>query len=132
EAARVLAPAGRWAGWWSHPRADDEDWFDQYWTAIEHASPGTIRTQRDTDWGAALGDSEWFESPDFVNVGWVREISVDDWLLDQSTHSTVVYLPPDERARLMATLTRILRTAFPDGRMAVPFETWMWIAPVAA
>src|SRR4051812_27563949 len=29
EMARVLRPAGRWAGWWNHPRADGERWFEE-------------------------------------------------------------------------------------------------------
>jgi SAM-dependent methyltransferase len=50
EAHRVLCPGGRWAGWWSHARADGDQWFDRYWAAIERACGGTHRDQRDTDW----------------------------------------------------------------------------------
>ena len=43
EIHRVLRPGGRWAGWWSHARADGQRWFDDYWGAIERSCPGTHR-----------------------------------------------------------------------------------------
>lgn len=48
EAARVLRSGGRWAGWWSHARADDEPWFEAYWDALEAATVAR-RSQRDID-----------------------------------------------------------------------------------
>ncbi len=128
EAHRVLRPGGRWAGWWSHARADDEPWFDRYWVAIENACPGTHRDQRDTDWGATVATPGRFEVGDRVTVPWVREISVDDWMTDQASHSYVAGLPEARRARLLGDLRRILDDRFPDGTMSVPYEAWLWIA----
>lgn len=56
EVHRVLRSVGRWAGWWSHARADTETWFDAYWSAIEETCQGTQRDQRDIDWGATIDD----------------------------------------------------------------------------
>ncbi|HEX5937063.1 MAG TPA: class I SAM-dependent methyltransferase [Actinomycetota bacterium] len=78
EAARVLRPGGRWAGWWSHARADGEPWFMSYWEAIEAATVAR-REERDTDWGADLcgvlawstwmndGRSDGFGKPRYSN-----------------------------------------------------------------
>jgi SAM-dependent methyltransferase len=128
EAARVLRTGGRWAGWWSHARADDEDWFDAYWTAIERWCPGTRRSQRDTDWGDELGRSGLFVVDDRVTVPWLRRTTIDQWLTDQRSHSYVSALPDSERDRLMPVLSTILSQSFPSGVMEVRYETWLWIA----
>ncbi|MET0902850.1 MAG: class I SAM-dependent methyltransferase [Acidimicrobiales bacterium] len=128
EAHRVLSPRGRWAGWWSHARADGEDWFDAYWSAIEQACRGTHRRQRDTDWGATVAESGLFTLEVFEEVPWLREITVDLWMIDQLSHSYVVALSPADRDRLTGTLRGILDQRFRDGTMAVRYETWLWIA----
>jgi SAM-dependent methyltransferase len=128
EAARVLRADGRWAGWWSHARADGEEWFDASWTAIESACPGVERSQRDVDWGAGLAASGRFAVDERVVVRWVRRLSVDHWLTDQRSHSYVASLPAAERDRLVQELRAILRARFGDGFMDVRYETWLWIA----
>jgi SAM-dependent methyltransferase len=128
EAHRVLRPGGRWAGWWSHARADGQQWFDTYWDAIEDSCPGTHRGQRDTDWGLTVAVPGWFDVGDRVTVPWVRRISVDTWMTDQASHSYVAALPKGPRAQLLAELRMILHDQFPDGAMSVPYETWLWIA----
>jgi SAM-dependent methyltransferase len=128
EVHRVLRPAGRWAGWWSHARADDEPWFDRYWSAIERACPGTHRGQRDTDWGATVDVAGRFAVGERVTVPWLRTITVERWLTDQRSHSYVVALPPDRRVALVDELRAVLDERFPGGTMAVRYETWLWIA----
>jgi SAM-dependent methyltransferase len=130
EAARVLRAAGRWAGWWSHPRADGEAWFESYWDALEEATGTASRAVRDVDWGEEVAASGRFQPPAFRSVPWTRQVSVDDWLVDQASHSTLMAMPPDAGNRLLSRLEQILRAAFPSGRMAVPYETWLWIARV--
>lgn len=127
EARRVLRDGGRWAGWWSHARADAEGWFDAYWSVIELGCPGTRRGQRDTDWGQAVAESGLFEVDDRTVVPWTREISIDNWMLDQASHSYVAALPSGQRARLLTDLRAVLDQAFPDGAMTVRYETWLWI-----
>jgi ubiquinone/menaquinone biosynthesis C-methylase UbiE len=77
EAARALRAGGRWAGWWSHARADGEPWFDAWWDAIETACPGTHRAQRDIDWGEGLRESGLFSVAQRVTVPWVRRVSYE-------------------------------------------------------
>jgi SAM-dependent methyltransferase len=128
EAHRVLRAGGRWAGWWSHARADDEDWFDRYWASIERSCRGTHRRQRDIDWGATVATSGQFAVSERVVVPWVREISVDEWVTDQASHSYVAALAPSPRADLLAELRAILDARFQGGAMSVRYETWLWIA----
>jgi len=128
EMARVLRSGGRWAGWWTHARADDEPWFDTYWSTVEAAIPGVNRDRRDTDWGEGLRQSERFAVGDRITVPWTRQVSVDRWLTDQVSHSFVAALPAGPQTRLLAQLRDVILGRFPDGRMTVRHETWLWIA----
>jgi SAM-dependent methyltransferase len=85
EMHRILRPGGRWAGWWSHARADDEPWFDQYWSTIERRCPSTNRSQRDTDWGATVADGGLFEVEARRDLAWTRTITIEDWVTDQAS-----------------------------------------------
>lgn len=126
ELHRVLRPGGRWAGWWSHARADAEAWFDRYWSTIERWCPGTHRAQRDTDWGATLMGG--FDVGPRLVVPWVREIPLGDWMTDQASHSYILGLPPEARTQLLGELRAIVSQSFPSGAMSVQYETWLWIA----
>lgn len=128
EVHRVLRSGGRWAGWWSHARADGQDWFDEYWSAIERACSGAHREQRNIDWGATINEPTLFHVDDRVNIPWTRTISTDRWLTDQTSHSYVASLEEEARVGLIACLEEILEAAFPAGTMAVPYETWFWTA----
>ena len=128
EASRVLVPGGRWAGWWSHARADGEEWFDRYWTALESSCPGLHRSQRDTNWGSELDESRLFVSVERVIEPWTREVSINDWLTDQASHSYVAALGPTASTRLLDSLRHILDEGFPSGQLRVPYETWLWTA----
>lgn len=127
EAHRALGDGGRWAGWWSHARADGEAWFEAYWSTIERACPGIRRTRRDVDWGATVGDSGLFEMQERVVVSWTRQISVDEWMTDEASHSYVTALRQPERRALLDRLRRIVEGQFPTGAMSVRHETWLWI-----
>ncbi|HUF34017.1 MAG TPA: class I SAM-dependent methyltransferase [Acidimicrobiales bacterium] len=128
ESHRVLRDGGRWAGWWSHPRADDDAWFDAHWSAIERACAGTNRSQRDTDWGATVVGAGLFELEGKVVVPWTRAISVETWMTDLASHSYIVALAADARQGLLAELRALLAEPFPSGTLTVPYETWLWIA----
>ncbi len=127
EVHRVLRPRGRWAGWWSHARADEEDWFDDYWSTIEATCPGTHRNQRDIDWGATVDLPTMFVA-DRVVVPWTRTTSTDSWLTDQASHSYVAALEDGKRKALLTQLREVVELEFPSGTMAVRYETWLWIA----
>lgn len=128
EAARVLRPGGRWAGWWSHARHDGEQWFDEYWDLIERACPGVDRSQRDTDWGDDLRASGSFDVGDRITVPWIREVDVDTWITDLASHSYVMALDSPARSTLLRAIREVVLRAFPDGSMRVPLETQLWIA----
>lgn len=124
----MLRPGGQWAGWWSHARADQEQWFDRCWTAIETACPGTHRDQRDTNWGATVAVDDRFDVKSRITVPWIRRISVDDWMTDQASHSYVAGLTREQRTELLGKLRAVLDDQFPDGVMSVRYETWLCIA----
>jgi SAM-dependent methyltransferase len=128
EVARVLRAGGRWAGWWSHPRADGDEWFDGYWDVIEAVCRWTDRSQRDTDWAEGIRESGRFVVGERITVPWVREVSVDVWLDDERSKSYVEALAETPRAALLDELERIVRNEFSDGEMRVPYETWLWTA----
>jgi SAM-dependent methyltransferase len=128
ETHRVLRSSGRWAGWWSHARADGEQWFDRYWTVVETWCSGTHRGQRDTDWGRTIALPGSFDVAERVTVPWIRQISVENWMTDQASHSYVAGLSRDRRTELLGELRAVLDEQFPSGAMAVRYETWLWIA----
>jgi len=128
ESARVLRDAGRWAGWWSHARADGDPWFDAHWDAVEAVCTGTTRAQRDIDWADGVRESGLFAVGERITVRWVRELSVERWLNDVRTTSYVCALSEPDRLALMDELATLTRNRFPAGEMPVPYETWLWIA----
>jgi methyltransferase family protein len=128
EAHRVLHRSGRWAAWWSHARADGEDWFNSYWTAIETTCQGTNRSQRDTDWGKDLAQTGLFIVNEPIAVAWTRRVGVDLWLTEHRSHSNFASLDEADREGLLDQLTAILNDRFPGGTVEVAYETRLWRA----
>ncbi len=128
EAHRVLRDGGRWAGWWSHARADTAQWFDEYWSIIEATCPGTHRDQRDIDWGATVHVAGLFTVAQRTVFPWTRTIATDDWLIDQASHSYTLGLREHDREEMIARLRSIIEGQFPAGMMSVGYETWLWTA----
>ena len=128
EVHRVLRDGGRWAAWWSHARADGDDWYEAYWSLVEAACPPRTRAYRDVDWGASVAVPGLFEVGERVTVPWQRTTSVDEWLLDQTSHSYIAALDEQDRQRLLDRLRDVLGRRFPDGRMTIPYSTWLWTA----
>ena len=54
-----------------------------------------------------------------------RRISIDAWLIDQSSHSYVAALAPPARNDLLGNRCEVLTTRFPNGEMTVRYETWL-------
>jgi SAM-dependent methyltransferase len=128
EAARLLRHSGWWAAWWNQPWADDEAWFDRYYSVLEQRC-GISREQRNTDWCTdALAALEAFDEPEAHVVWWDRSVQVDEWMSDQRSHSYVIVLPEPERRRLLADLEGIVRDRFTDGPMTLPYQTRALIA----
>ena len=127
EAARVLKRQGRWAAWWSHARADGHRWFEAYWEALE-ASTVARREERDVDWGQELRRSGLFDVDDRRSIAWTRDLTIERWLIDETSKSYVASLPEDEKEALVARIERLCREHFPGGSMVIPYETWLWVA----
>jgi hypothetical protein len=119
EAARVLRPSGWWAAWWNQPWADDEACFDRYYSVLERRCPGLSPKQRTTDWcHNAICDLD----------GWERPVNVDEWMVDQRSHSYVIVMSEPERRRLLCDLEAIAWDRFTDGHMTRPHQTRVWVA----
>jgi len=127
EAARVLREGGRWAGWWSHARADGDQWFDAYWDLIERVCPGVVRSRRDLDGGSELTVSGLFDVSERLTSRWIRHVEIETWLLDDRSRSFVMGLPTDRREALLRGVRALLTESFPEGTVVVPYETWLWI-----
>ncbi len=129
EMGRILRSGGWWAAWWNHPWADQEEWFDRYYTLLETRCAGFSREQRDIDWcSRAVADSAGFRSPERHIVGWDRRASINDWLIDLRSHSYVIDLAGSDRERLLKDAEAILLDRFGDGQMQVVYQTRVWIA----
>ena len=127
ESARVLRDGGRWAAWWSFAFADGEDWFDAYWDLME-ATTVARRTQRDFDTREALRASGLFRVADKVVIPWIREVTVERWLIEETSKSFVDTLSERERRSFLEEVKRITLDRFPSGEMQVPYETRLWTA----
>jgi ubiquinone/menaquinone biosynthesis C-methylase UbiE len=129
EMSRLLRSGAWWAAWWNHAWADGEAWFDEYYRLLEAACPPFSRHQRDIDWcAAAIAAESRFSRPERHIVPWERRATIDDWLTDLRSHSFVLDLAESRREQLVATAGSILRRHFPDGIMAVPYQTRLWMA----
>jgi SAM-dependent methyltransferase len=129
EVARVLRPGGYWSAWWSHAWADGQPWFDTYQGLMEAACPGWRRHHRNTDWSReGIAQTGLFEDATRIVVPWTRRVDVVEWMTEERSKSYVVQLPPPSCDRLLRGINEILGTHFPDGAMAVPYRTRMWLA----
>lgn len=128
EMRRVLRPGGRLATWWSHPRVDDAVWLADYWSVIEATCEGAHRSQAQTDWGPTLAEGGHLTITDVFEFNWMREVSADDWITDQASHSYVATLSEPTKSALLAELRAVVMRAFNHGQMRIPFVTRLWIA----
>jgi SAM-dependent methyltransferase len=128
EAHRVLRPGGTWTAWWSHARDDGEPWFDAYWNIIERACSGTVRSQRDVNWGEDLVKSGLFVVDGPKIFPWVRVIELEAWITDHRSQSNIASLDEADRQRLLSELRGLLQEQFPYGSARVRYETRLWVA----
>jgi SAM-dependent methyltransferase len=127
EAIRVLRDRGILAVFWNWLLADDTPWWQRFASKAERLSSGQSAYQRDFDYGRLLA------SPDFrwvrrVDVPWTREVSVDVFVGDYSSHSYVDAMSKEDRARVLDTLRADLLAEFPSGRAVLPYVTQCWVA----
>ena len=129
EMSRLLRSEGWWAAWWNHAWADGEAWFDEYNGLLEATCSSFSRHQRDIDWcAAAIAAESTFGRPERHVVPWERRVTIDNWLTDLRSHSFVLDLAQPRREQLVAAVGSLLYRHFPDGIMAVPYQTRLWMA----
>jgi hypothetical protein len=75
-----------------------------------------------------MRDSGLFDVSERVTCRWIRETTVDQWLVHNRSHSYVTSLPEPDQLALLAQIEQTVRHHFPAGHMRVPYETWLWIA----
>jgi SAM-dependent methyltransferase len=98
EIARVLSPGGRLGLLWNL-RDESVDWVDRLGDIIDSAERG-----RSTDVGEPFGDVEIRE------FRWTHRISRDALLDLVASRSSVILLPSDERAALLAQVRQLMVT----------------------
>jgi SAM-dependent methyltransferase len=128
EVARVLRPGGTWAAWWSHPRADGQQWFDAYLALVEQSITGFDWSWRDHPWGETLVADDRFVTPARTVVAWDRVMTVDGWLVETRSHSMVAAMPHADREALIGTMSAMLGATFGDEPFVVPHDTRLWTA----
>jgi SAM-dependent methyltransferase len=132
EVARVLREGGWWVAWWNHPWADSEEWFERYWSLLEARCAGVSRDQRNVDWcSEAIGSVGRFLAPVRNTIEWERRVSVENWLIDLSSHAYVIDISEGERTRLLRDVRSVLHHAFANGPMVLPYQTRIWMARLA-
>lgn len=132
EIHRVLVPGGLWSAWWSHAVGDGEPWFDAYQDLMEQTCPNYWRQHRDT------GNHGWTDEPISATglfadgrkmvTRWSREVSCEEWIIEERSKSYVESLAPAIRESLLEDVGALLIGQFPDGFMTVPYRTHMWLA----
>ena len=95
------------------------NWFDAYWDVLE-ATTIARRDQRDFDTGAVLRASGLFDVGDRVVMPWVREVTVDRWLIQERSNSYVAALSEHDRTSYLRDVERIIRDRFPGGHDGGP------------
>jgi hypothetical protein len=55
-------------------------------------------------------------------------VDAGSWLTEERSKSYVAALDPAARERLLAEVSEIISGRFPDGQMAVPYQTLGWVA----
>jgi SAM-dependent methyltransferase len=128
EAVRVLHDRGVLAVFWNLLLADGFSWWERFAGSCERLCVSYDRRTRDTDWGAQLDASGLFRWVRLVEIPWTREVSVEGFVADYSSHSYVADLSVDDQALVLGELHDDLSAAFPDGRAQLPYVTRVWVA----
>jgi SAM-dependent methyltransferase len=128
EAARVLHDRGVLACFWNLLQADHEDWWDRFATACERLAPGYDRRQRDVDWGATIEAPGLFRWVRRVEIPWTRDVTVDDFVADYSSHSYVADMSEANRTQVLGGLRHDLTAVYGDGPAQLSYVTRTWVA----
>jgi SAM-dependent methyltransferase len=128
EAARVLHDRGVLAIFWNLLQADGFSWWERFAGSCERLCVSYDGGRHDIDWGAVLEESGRFRWVRRVDIPWTREVPVDGFVADYSSHSYVADLSATDQALVLGQLRDDLAAVFPDGRARLPYVTRMWVA----
>jgi SAM-dependent methyltransferase len=128
EASRVLHDRGVLAVFWNLLMADDFHWWERFADECERLCPTYDRRQRDIDWGATIEGTPLFRWVRKVEIPWTREVPVEAFVTDYSSHSYVAALAPADQDAVLGELRSGLLEEFPDGRARLPYVTRTWVA----
>jgi len=128
EAARVLHDRGILAVFWNLLQADEAPWWQRFADTAEKLCPTYDRSRRETEWGAALERSADFRWVRRVEIPWVREVAVDHFVRDYSSHSYVAAMAEADRSAALGVLRSGLSAEHPGGKARLPYMTRTWVA----
>jgi SAM-dependent methyltransferase len=127
EAARVLRPGGALAVWWNLVQFEGVDWLERQHERLAVANPQWDPVnRRDQDWAGELRGLGW--TVETATSSWSRTLAVDRYLDWMQSKSYVAAIPAAERAAFLTSERASLLQAFPDGVIAEPFATELYVA----
>ncbi len=131
EATRVLRPGGALALWWNRGENQGEAWRIAYEESL--ARRGMDRSGR-CDVGFELHHLDdylrqtgLFAAVERHDMFWYRNISVDDYVVEISTHSNVIQLGA-AAAEFLAEQRAAVAAACIDGTLRVTYRTHLHVA----
>ncbi len=130
EIARVLRPGGVWGIMWNG--LDREvPWVAELRNRIRHSDPDEERLDAHRPENVLLPEGAPFLTPQIDTIPWTGRTNVHNLLGALGTFSSVIILPPEERAEVLARARRFLDSHFAgaDGEMvSVPMSCRCWKA----
>lgn len=129
EVTRVLRPGGWLAVWWNDSADSGQGWFRALSEHLEAADPGYHRNYRRREFGDELAATGAFASVTPWIGHWERQIDWPTYERSLLSRSYVAALP--DVPAFLAVERESMAAAFPDGRIAEPFDVHLWVARVA-
>lgn len=126
EAMRVLRPGGVLAAWWNMPDCG-VGWVAEQAERLRRSVP-TYHGFTGTDISTRLAEPPFNLRTEHHLFRWTREVTIDQHLAMQETHSYLAALEPGPRLTFLADEARHLADAFPSGIVGECYLTKLTIA----